>query len=172
MNPRPSMLKPAAIGGAVFGLLAGLPLINYVNCACCALVIGGGFFGGWLYSRACADAGVIFSPGNGALLGLTAAPFYALLATISGALFHSSSPEEIDQMVEGLEQANLPPEVIDWAVRMAEGGGGPVGWLIGFVITVAIAAVFSTIGGLIAGAAFKVTPAESTPAAPPPPASE
>lgn len=165
MDSRPSMLKPAAIGGSLFGLLAGLPLVGALNCACCALVIGGGFFAGWLYSRACAGAGVVFSPGNGALLGLSAAPFYALVSSILQAVLSSVSPEQIDQIVEQLEQANLPPEVVEKIARFVEGGTGPLGWLFFFLFGLAIAAIFSTVGGLIAGAVFKVTP----PAAPAPP---
>ncbi len=42
MNQAPSMLKPALISGAAFGVAGAIPVINWLNCACCALIIGAG----------------------------------------------------------------------------------------------------------------------------------
>ena len=44
MNQAPSMLKPALISGVAFGVAGAIPVVNWINCACCALIIGCGFF--------------------------------------------------------------------------------------------------------------------------------
>ena len=49
MNQAPSMLKPALISGVAFGVAGSIPVINWINCACCALIIGCGFFAAFLY---------------------------------------------------------------------------------------------------------------------------
>jgi len=49
-NQAPSMLKPALISGVAFGVAGAIPVINWINCACCALIIGCGFLSAFLYS--------------------------------------------------------------------------------------------------------------------------
>ena len=44
----PSMLKSTLIGGLSLGILAAMPVIGVLNCACCALVIAGGFLAAFL----------------------------------------------------------------------------------------------------------------------------
>ena len=34
----PTMLKPALIAGAAFGVAGAIPVLNWINCACCALI--------------------------------------------------------------------------------------------------------------------------------------
>ena len=53
MHNAPSVWKPAAIGGLAFGVLGGMPVVQYLNCLCCVLVIGAGFLAAYLYSREC-----------------------------------------------------------------------------------------------------------------------
>ena len=45
-NPK---LRSALIGGGVFGVLAALPYIGFLNGICCALFIGGGVLAVYLY---------------------------------------------------------------------------------------------------------------------------
>lgn len=171
MDNAPSMLKSAAIGGSVFGLAAGLPLVGAINCACCALVIGGGFLAAFLYSRECSAAGAEFRPGGGAVVGLVAAPFYALVSTLVGAIFSPLSPEKIEEIAEQMESSGADPEVIDTVIGFMENFSGGMGILFALFFSLIIAAVFSTIGGLIGGAVFKVEPpappARTQPPAPP-----
>ena len=42
MNEKPNIVTPALIGGVFLGITSALPILHYINCACCALVIGGG----------------------------------------------------------------------------------------------------------------------------------
>lgn len=165
----PSMLKATLIGGALFGFLGGLPFIGALNCACCALFVAGGFLASYLQSKECSAAGVEFKPGSGAVVGLVSGLFYAIASTIvSGivGLFFRPDPE---QMIEMFEQFGMPSDSIDMAAKFMEGSTGLIGVLIGFFFTLLIAAVFSTIGGLIGGAVFKVEPPPAPPAAQSPP---
>jgi hypothetical protein len=166
------MLKATLIGGALFGVVGGIPVLNLINCACCALIVGGGFLAAYLYSRECKAGGIEFRPGNGALVGLVAGLFYAIATTLVGAIFKAIMPQaDPEEMAEMMEQFGAPPESVDMALQFMEGSSGVMGLIIGFFITLLVAAVFSTIGGLIGGASFKVEPPAPTPPstqAPPP----
>jgi hypothetical protein len=154
------MLKPTLIGGLVFGVIGGLPFISALNCACCSLVIGGGFLASYLYSKECRNAGAEFRAGGGALVGLVAGLFYAIAQTVIDGITRRIMPQpDPQQVVEMLEQFNFPPESIDIAMRFIEGSATVAGMILMFFVALLIAAVFSTIGGLIGGAVFKVTPA-------------
>ena len=150
----PSMLKATLIGGGTAGVLSSLPLVGALNCLCCSLVVGGGFFAAYLYSQSCRSHGVEFRPGTGALVGLVAAFFYAIASTIVGMIFRPDVDEVISQM-EAMGQ-NIPPEAMEWVTWFLEVAGTPLGALLAFGFGLVIGAVFSTIGGLIGGAAFKV----------------
>ena len=76
MNQAPSMLKPALISGVAFGVAGAIPVINWINCACCALIVGCGFCAAFLYSKECRTAGFAFRPGNGATVGLVSGLIY------------------------------------------------------------------------------------------------
>ena len=171
----PSMLKATLIGGGAAGFAAGLPVIGALNCLCCSLVIGGGFLAAYLYSRDCQQAGVEFRPGSGALVGLVAGLFYSIVGTIVGAAVRAVMPaQNVDDLIEQLEQFELDPEGIDTIAEFMEMSQSASGLLIMFFATLLIAAVFSTLGGLIGGSVFKVEAPPSTPPAmgpttPPPP---
>ena len=160
-NSPPSMLKATLISGAVFGALGGIPL---VGCLCCAWMMGAGFLAAYLYSNQVKAEGAEFRPGNGAVIGLVAAMFYSLAATLVAAVFSSfTGPPDIDEIVEQMEQGGAPPEVVDMVANVVEQLSSPMGILIGFFVTLLMAAALSTIGGLIGGAVFKVEGQPPTP---------
>lgn len=172
----PSMLKATLIGGSVAGFVAALPVVGALNCLCCALVIGGGFFAAFLYSRDCQQAGAAFRPGNGALVGLVAGLFYSIAATVTGVVVRAIMPApNVDEIIEQLEQFELEPEMVESIAEWVEMSQSSSGLLMMFFLTLLVAAAFSTIGGLIGGAVFKVEPAPPTPSTmgqvPPPPGS-
>jgi hypothetical protein len=183
MNDRsPEMLKPTLIAGIVFGIPAAIPFINILNvCTCCGFIWGCGFLASFLYSKSCRSAGVEFRPGSGAMVGLIAGAFYAVVSTVLGGLISLVMPQQdYDQILDQLEsQGGLSPEALDFAydaVAFLEETGSFVLIVIGFFFTVLIAAVFSTLGGLIGGAVFKVEPPPpapgTTPGPPAPPSSQ
>jgi len=168
-NNSPSMLKATLIGGALFGFVGGLPFIGGLNCACCALVIGGGFVAAFLYSKECAGQGMAFGAGPGALVGLVAGMFYALATTVTSGvvqLVMGQSMEEVLEQIESMGQ-EIPPEA-EPIIEFLASAGPLVLLVMGFFFWLLVAAVFSTIGGLIGGAVFKVTPAPPAASSPPP----
>ncbi|MDH3627957.1 MAG: hypothetical protein OEV00_10545 [Acidobacteriota bacterium] len=168
-NHAPSMMKAAMIGGGAAGVASSIPLLGAINCACCALVIAGGFLAGYLQSQEHRRAGVGFLPGSGAKVGVFAAVFFAAAAALVGSLVSMAmptSPEDIDNSLAQLEESGLDPqmiEAIEGFVEMAAGNSGIVGFIMSFGFWLVVAAIFSTIGGLIAGKVFKHEPASSTP---------
>ena len=42
MEERPDKLRPALIGGALIGIISAIPVINWINCFCCAGIMLGG----------------------------------------------------------------------------------------------------------------------------------
>ena len=171
-NRAPSMLKATLIGGALFGFLGGLPLIGALNVCCCALFAAGGFLAAYLYSKECGNAGVEFKAGNGALVGLVAGLFYSIATAVTSGIVSIFASPDPEQMMELFEQIGLPPESMDMAAKWMESSSGFTGVLIGFFFSLLLAAIFSTIGGLIGGATFKVqAPPPAPPAGqvPPPP---
>ena len=162
-NDSPSMLKPTLIGGLTCGVAGGLPLIGAVNCACCALVMGAGFLAAYFYSNECKKIGMGFRPGSGAVVGLVAGLFYSLAHSLIGAFF-MPSVDDIDMIVEQMESGGAPPEAIDGAMKFFELLTSGIGVVFYFFMILLLAAIFSTIGGLIGGAVFKVEPEAPAPA--------
>jgi hypothetical protein len=193
MNDRsPDMLKPTLIAGVVFGAVAALPFFGILNCACCALIVGAGFFAAYLYSGDCRRQGAEFRAGTGAVVGLIAGAFYAMMTTLVGAVVQITVGDFVTKAIlEWLQKLpNMPSESSDAIQRALEGSRNltPLALLLGFFLNLLLGAIFSTVGGLIGGAVFKVerptpppapsiplpedpfAPAPPLPPPPPPPA--
>lgn len=170
-NRTSGMLKPTLMAGLLFGALASVPFVDVLNiCTCCSLVIACGFVASYFYSKDCRQRGIAFQPGTGALVGLLAGAFYAVSTTVFGTLFHAVIGQPgAHWLFEKVQQwPNLPPEAadqLDEKLQDLESGGVNIIEIVtGFFGSLFLAAVFSTLGGLIGGAVFKVT---TPPAAPP-----
>ncbi len=173
---QPSLLVPALIGGGVAGFVSSIPLVGALNCLCCSLVIGGGVLAAFLQSNNCQKAGVAFTAGSGALVGLVSAVFYAVVAAVVGSLVQVLMPmgdpaEMLEMMRE--QGVDLPPLVESFMRSMGGTSGLGLRIMIGFGVSLVVGAIFGTLGGLLGGLFFKYEPAPSTPAppsTPPPPA--
>jgi len=173
MNQPPSMLKSALISGAAFGVAGAIPVVNWINCACCALIIGCGFLAAFLYSKECRAAGFAFQPGNGATVGLVSGLFYGVVSGVLGGLINATVGmgdwEEVIEQIE-MSGADIDPAVLDQVSQFMESSGGLMMFLIGLFFALLFGAIFATIGGLIGGSVFKVEPqAPAQEQAPPPP---
>lgn len=159
----PSILKPTVIGGVTAAIVSSIPLVNCLNVFCCALVVAGGFFAGYLYSKDCERQRFNFGPANGATVGLVAGLFYAITDSVITGVIHAMGwAPDVDQVLQQLDEAGLPPEYADrfaWAVEKFGSGFS----ILHFLLSLLIAAVFCTIGGLIAGMTFKVQPPAPAP---------
>jgi hypothetical protein len=159
MEHSPSMLRATLLGGAAFGLLGATPIVSLLNCACCSLVVGAGVFAAFLYSRDCRGQGAAFAPGSGAIVGLVAGMFYALTSTIVSGLLQWLFGGSVEEALEQMEQlgVEVPPEAEGFVEFVSQ--ASPLLLLfVGFCFWLLVAAVFSTVGGLIGGAVFKVEP--------------
>ncbi len=171
-----SKLKPALIGGAALGAASAIPPINMLNCACCALVIGGGVLAVYLYLRNRPPAP---QPpyGDGAILGLMAGAIGAVVATIISIpvqmiMASFMDPErQAAQMKEAFSQIDLPPAVENFVLSMASPSLNAVKLLTGLAINLVVFSIFALIGGIIGVAIFHKKGKPYTPAAiePPPP---
>ena len=171
----PSMLKPALISGAAFGIAGAIPVLNWINCACCALIIACGFVAAWLHSRQSKAAGFGFTVGNGALVGLGSGVVYGIVTGIVSAVLSTVlGVGDWDDIVEQLEGVGtMDPTVLDQVNRFMESTGPSVLALAGIFFSIVFGVIFATVGGLIAGAVFKAPPAAVPtaydPLPPPPP---
>lgn len=154
----PNRLKAAAIGGGAAGVASQIPGLSFVNCLCCALVVGGGMLAVFLALRN--EPATEKTPyGDGALIGALAGVVTAIVGAIVlipiAALF-GDPMEQTLRMLEGIE--GMPPEVLD-----ALGGGDAADAarafaVVGFLMTLAVDVVFSAIGGVIGAAVFHKKP--------------
>lgn len=167
----PSMLKPALISGVAFGVAGAIPILNLINCACCALIIGCGLVAAFLYSQQCKSAGVEFLAGGGAQVGVVSGLVYGVVVTVVSALFNAVLG--LGDWAEIIEQmdvfGSMDPEVMDQVTRFMESTGPSVLLLFGLFMSLLLGAIFGGLGGLIGGALFKHQPMDSSPQAEPPP---
>lgn len=168
---RPDMLKPTLLSGLAFGTVAGLPVISLLNCLCCAPAWGAGLGAAFLYSRRSKDAGVPFSAGQGAKAGALAGVFYALAATTIFLLLLAAmggGDAFVEQMEDVRERVPGSEEALDRLQEFEQRGWLPAVMSVGaFLAHLGAGLVFSTLGGLIGGAVFKVEPPPA-PVEPPP----
>jgi len=174
----PSMLKPALISGIAFGVAGAIPVINWINCACCALIIGCGFFAAYLQSQQFKVAGVEFRGGNGALVGLASGVVYGVVTGIlSSLLTMLFGVGDLSRIVEQMDEfGSVDPEIMNQVTRLMESTGPALMLFAGVFFSVLFGAIFASIGGLIGGSVFKVEPTQPIggesvppPVEPPPP---
>ena len=93
-----NMWKPAIIGGILLGVLSSLP---YVNCACCAWVLGGGLLAAYLYVK---ESSLAITLGQGVILGFLT----GVIGTVVVALFSIPlillSPQGGSELAEQIQQ--------------------------------------------------------------------
>jgi hypothetical protein len=166
MEDQPSMLKPVLIAGVAFGVAGAIPIIEWINCACCALIISCGFFAAYLHSKPMKAAGHGFTVGNGAVAGLAAGVVYGIVAGFLGALIDNLlGLTDVDQIVEQMEQlGTMDPEMLDTASRFLETTGPATFAVVGVFFSLLLGAIFGSLGGLIGGALFKGDPTPTHPA--------
>ena len=89
MDQQQSKLMPAVWGGLFIGVITGVPVLNLVNCFCCAGVIAGGMLSVYLYRNSLKkDQSMTISDGIavGLLAGIIGAICGAILNSIFGAM--------------------------------------------------------------------------------------
>ena len=153
----PKKLKAAAIGGSAAGIASQIPIVNFANCLCCALVVGGGMLAVYLAMKD--EPATATAPyGDGALVGVlagvAAAVVGAIVAIPMTALF-GDPMEQVRSFLEGIE--GMPPEALE-AMSGAETGGVASFGAVAFLMSLVVDVVFSAIGGVIGAAVFHKKP--------------
>ena len=151
MEERPDKLRPALIGGALIGIISAIPVINWINCFCCAGVIIGGILAVHLYNKNL--AGLELTSSDGVTLGLMAGASGALISTVLTSMITGGVKRQIDRVLE--YSSEMPPEVEDALLRVQELGGEMFFVIIGLIFSLVIFSIFGIIGGLIAVSVFK-----------------
>jgi hypothetical protein len=144
-------MKAAVIGGAVAGVLSGLPLIG----GCCFLwAIGGGFLAVFMYMKNAAGG---MTPGDGAKLGLTAGIIGAIISFALGLPF----------LLLGIGSAAMQNPELE---RAGVGAGiMAVGGVVGLVIRAGVVLGCAVLGGVIGAAVLGKNRPGGTGTPPPPP---
>lgn len=148
-------VKPALISGAVFGTASAVPFIGCLNIFCCALAIGGGLLGTFLYFR---EAGGEPQPfGSGAIVGLLTGVIGAVFSTIISVPFRllgaaSMDFGQIEEMIG--DRVDIPPELQDLLASGGAAGLTITTMIIGFFFSLVLYALFAMVGGLIGAALF------------------
>ena len=155
-----TMMRPALIGGASLGVASAIPPVNFINCACCALVIGGGVLASYLYFKD-AEPTTEKPYGEGITLGALAGIVGALVSTVISipVSLLGFGIGSMGMFSEALENADLPPEVADMLATIGSGGFAIGALLIGLVFSLVINVIFAGIGGAIGVAIFVKKPA-------------
>lgn len=163
-SAKPSKLVPVMIGGAAMAVISNFPVINLINCACCAGVMGAAVLGVWFYKKSFPED-MSFTVGDGAAIGALSGIIGAVISTIIqvvsiGVLspdFAVNFQDEFDQALSQAETQAADPAAID---MIREGfttlAGTPI--LLALLMLLAAMVVFvgfGALGGVIGGNIFK-----------------
>lgn len=146
---KPNMLSPALIGGAVAGVLSGIP---FLNCLCCLWIIGGAVLASYLLAK---DSPVSLTSGDGAIVGALAGISAAVVDSLVGIPLHGLNVAVMRRMMERLSEFadEMPSGWENWLDRT--GGGVSIAmFLIGLFISAAVFAVLGALGGIIGMSLF------------------
>jgi prolipoprotein diacylglyceryltransferase len=149
-----SKLQPAFYGGLLLGVLSALPIISLGNVCCCLWVLTGGAIAAYVLQ---ANQPMPITAGDGATVGLLAGligsvvqlvvsiPVGLMMGPIQGRLF--------ERLVQNA--GDVPDNLRPLMEAMRHGGFSVVGAILGFLLFLFVALVFSTIGGLLGAALFR-----------------
>jgi hypothetical protein len=170
------MLIPALIGGVFLGVTSALPLIEFINCACCALVLGGGVIASVLYLRDYPDFLPPVSYGDAAVLGLLTGVFGGVIWTMVDVpleLFKlqlGMGMADLSELSDLLDDPSIPPAAREAFERFFASGGLTLGMIIlSLILNLFFGPLFAMIVAIIGVAVFQKRPAGSVPPAVPGP---
>lgn len=167
---KPSLIKPALIGGVAMGLLytifSFIPVLNLTNC-CCLWVMFGGALAAYIYIK---DSSTAVTSGNGAAAGALAGFVGGIISSVFMIIMFvvqtGGDPQKVvDIMMSGAQGGNMPPEARQYIKVIAENfillliGIA----LFGIVQSVAMGAVGGIIGVAIFGKKKQPPPPPSYP---------
>lgn len=142
------------LGGLVVALLS-TSYLSFINCLCCLGVIAGSMVAVWHY----ADSNQLtVKPGDGAMIGLSAAILGSLIAIflnytlISLGIRHDAAL--INTLLDTFGEA-MPPDQYEELIEQRDAPVRFADYFLSGLLGVAVSAVFGAIGGAIGAALFK-----------------
>ena len=152
MNPaKPSMSVPVIAGGLFLGVLSAVPPINFLNCACCILVIGGGLLASYLYLKSYPPELPRVTYGDAALLGLLTGLFGAVVDTVVSIPFDlwlgGFANQDALQQIRNTPE--IPPELVQFLETMMAGGFSVIGVVISLIFGSIIYSTFAMVGAML-----------------------
>jgi hypothetical protein len=173
------MIIPALVGGVFLGVTSALPILNLLNCACCILLVGGGFLAAFIYLKDYPSHLPPVTYGDAAVLGMVTGVLGGFIETIVQIpltflnLQWARQLGDVKEIEEALSNPDVPPFVRDLALQiLAEGGVTFIGTFFSLLINVLFAVVFAAIGAIIGVALLQkrsTTDYAERPPAPPTP---
>ncbi len=164
LQQKPGRLVPVLIGGSVMAATALVPVLNMVNCLCCAGIMGGAVLACYLHKKNF-PAGVNFTVGDGALVGLLGGLFGAVVyAVITGLIWGASTQgmsvtfdESFERAIRQMESTGQDPQAVEKVRQFVEQLASSPFLLFILVLfaSLLLFAVFGTLGGVIGGNIFK-----------------
>ena len=113
-----SFFLSSLIAGVVMGLLSSIPVISMGNCAICLWVWGSAILGVFLY-RTFEKQNPSLSVGQGALLGLVAGVFGAIISSLFSLLSVAGMASVMEQIQTLPGSESIPPGILDLAASPA-----------------------------------------------------
>jgi hypothetical protein len=153
-NQKPGMFVPALIGGAIAGVLSGIP---FLNCLCCLWIIGGAILASYILSK---NSPVALTAGDGAIVGIFTGIVAAVIDAIISIPLAAINREVIMNIMEKIGEYadDIPAGLETWL----EGGGAATTLsmqMIGLLISAVVFAALGALGGIIGISLFgKKTP--------------
>lgn len=147
------MFMPALIGGALAGILSGIP---FINCLCCLWIIGGAILATYLLSK---DAKISLRAGDGAIVGALTGIIASVVDFFVSIPFQAMSEEFARNIMEKFsEYADEMPQ--GWENFLEGGGiGSSMAWnIFGLLIGAVIFSILGALGGIIGVSLFGKKP--------------
>jgi len=152
-NQKPGMFMPALVGGAIAGLLSGIPLLN---CLCCLWIIGGAMLSAYLFSK---DSPIVLSAGDGAILGAFSGIIAAVVHSVISIPLHAANIAFIQGLMERVAEYSdeFPSGWETLFERSISEASFPM-FMLSLMVSAVIFAALGVLGGIIGISIFGKKP--------------
>jgi len=149
--PTGIFVAPALLSGSVMGVLASIP---FVNCLCCAWILGGGGFAAWLVGKKLPRGAGTLTYGDGAFAGVLTGVWGAIVTTAVSLPLRFLSAEALadmqGQFQDALSQSpDIPDTVREIIMSMLSPEVTALSVLVGLVVNLMLYGLFAMIGGIL-----------------------
>ena len=160
----PNRVKAAAIGGGAAGVASSIPFLEWINLACCALIVGGAVLAVYLALRNEPPTGSKAPLGAGAAIGALSGVFAAVAGTIVSIpvalIAGNAGAGAIRDFLDSSDAVAIEGPFRDLLESLAGSGEGivlGVLWL-SFTFSAVVNTIFGTLGGILGAAIFRKRP--------------